>query len=298
MDNYRKFLKDQVRELLTNYGKIDMLFWDFSYPGKDEWKKILDSDLYAVAREAQTERAFTGKYYEYDVKGTYYWPYVANPVISFYSQIFLYLRDGHPFMKPLKKECVIYKQDIATIWYATRWYYAAAVNSPTWDISSTMTGLHPPGKRFCKHDAKSIMNMVKAGGGKASVATVQGEKITFWVKGKDLYVTVQQKVKFPVKIGDKIEVIEAYRVQHSHHKLPCKGGIRFSIKMGSTYCRAIEYEGAIYNVEVFDVDAVLCGIAKATGSILNYEGAQNLKNGAEGLEQPLISLIPGSIGIC
>jgi glutamate dehydrogenase/leucine dehydrogenase len=33
---------------------------------------------------------------------------------------------------------------------------------------------------------------------------------------------------FPVKVGDKIEVIKAYRVQHSHHKTPCKGGIRFS----------------------------------------------------------------------
>jgi len=36
------------------------------------------------------------------------------------------------------------------------------------------------------------------------------------------------RLHFPVKIGDKIEVIKAYRVQHSHHKLPCKGGIRFS----------------------------------------------------------------------
>lgn len=36
------------------------------------------------------------------------------------------------------------------------------------------------------------------------------------------------KCNFPVLIGNKIEIIEAYRVQHSHHKLPCKGGIRFS----------------------------------------------------------------------
>jgi glutamate dehydrogenase (NAD(P)+) len=32
---------------------------------------------------------------------------------------------------------------------------------------------------------------------------------------------------FPVKMDDgHIEVIEAYRVQHSQHKSPCKGGIR------------------------------------------------------------------------
>ena len=30
------------------------------------------------------------------------------------------------------------------------------------------------------------------------------------------------RMHFPVKIGDKIEVIKAYRVQHSHHKTPCK----------------------------------------------------------------------------
>ena len=36
------------------------------------------------------------------------------------------------------------------------------------------------------------------------------------------------KMKFPVKIGDKIEVIEGIRVQHSHHKQPTKGGIRYA----------------------------------------------------------------------
>lgn len=36
------------------------------------------------------------------------------------------------------------------------------------------------------------------------------------------------RMNFPVKVGDKIEVIKAYRVQHSHHKTPCKGGIRFA----------------------------------------------------------------------
>ena len=36
-------------------------------------------------------------------------------------------------------------------------------------------------------------------------------------------------MRFPVKMDDgRIEVIEAYRVQHSQHKSPCKGGIRFS----------------------------------------------------------------------
>ena len=37
-----------------------------------EWKKVLSPDLYAVAREADTERAFTGKMWNSETKGTYY----------------------------------------------------------------------------------------------------------------------------------------------------------------------------------------------------------------------------------
>jgi len=36
------------------------------------------------------------------------------------------------------------------------------------------------------------------------------------------------QMNFPVKMGNNYEVIEAYRVQHSQHRLPTKGGIRFS----------------------------------------------------------------------
>lgn len=36
------------------------------------------------------------------------------------------------------------------------------------------------------------------------------------------------QMNFPVKIGNSYQVIEAYRVQHSHHRQPTKGGIRFS----------------------------------------------------------------------
>ena len=36
------------------------------------------------------------------------------------------------------------------------------------------------------------------------------------------------RMHFPVKIGNEVKVFEAYRVQHSHHRLPTKGGIRYS----------------------------------------------------------------------
>ena len=36
------------------------------------------------------------------------------------------------------------------------------------------------------------------------------------------------QINFPVKIKGEVKVIEAYRVQHSHHRTPTKGGIRYS----------------------------------------------------------------------
>ncbi|WP_185872684.1 Glu/Leu/Phe/Val family dehydrogenase [Blattabacterium cuenoti] len=60
------------------------------------------------------------------------------------------------------------------------------------------------------------------------------------------------KIHFPVKINNKIKVIEAYRVQHSHHKLPCKGGIRYSTKVTQdevmTLAALMTYKCAIVDV--------------------------------------------------
>lgn len=35
MSKYREYMHNQVKELLTNYGKIDIMWLDFSYPGKN-----------------------------------------------------------------------------------------------------------------------------------------------------------------------------------------------------------------------------------------------------------------------
>lgn len=60
MNRYREYLHGQVRELLTNYGQIDYLFFDFSYElephsvwggkGSDDWAS---QDLLALVRGLQ-----------------------------------------------------------------------------------------------------------------------------------------------------------------------------------------------------------------------------------------------------
>jgi alpha-L-fucosidase len=54
---YREYLHGQTRELLTNYGKIDIIWFDFSYPtrtwggkGRDDWDS---AGLVRLARELQ-----------------------------------------------------------------------------------------------------------------------------------------------------------------------------------------------------------------------------------------------------
>lgn len=47
------------------------------------------------------------------------------------------------------------------------------------------------------------------------------------------------RMKFPIKTGDGVKVIEAYRVQHSQHRLPTKGGIRYSIHVNQEEVMAL-----------------------------------------------------------
>jgi peptide-methionine (R)-S-oxide reductase len=74
------------------------------------WKKILPPDLYAVAREQATEKAFTGKYLSNETKGTYFCAVCGNAL--FRSNAKFSSTCGWPsFYESIRKNSVIYKTD-------------------------------------------------------------------------------------------------------------------------------------------------------------------------------------------
>jgi peptide-methionine (R)-S-oxide reductase len=76
----------------------------------DEWKKVLPIDLYLVAREQNTERPFTGKYWKSSTKGKYYCAACGN--LLFKSDAKFASSCGWPsFYEPLTKRSVRYKED-------------------------------------------------------------------------------------------------------------------------------------------------------------------------------------------
>lgn len=59
-DDYLTYMHHQVRELLTNYGKIDLLWFDFSYEGHMgvDWKGV---ELVAMVRSLQPDIIINGR---------------------------------------------------------------------------------------------------------------------------------------------------------------------------------------------------------------------------------------------
>ena len=76
----------------------------------EEWRKLLPSDVYNIAREKGTERAFTGKYWDHKEGGTYYCAACGNPLFN--SNGKFDSNCGWPsFFEPISKGSIIYAPD-------------------------------------------------------------------------------------------------------------------------------------------------------------------------------------------
>ncbi len=86
----------------TNVEKINV--------SNEEWKKVLQGDVYRVARQKGTEQPYTSKYEEWDEIGTYYCAVCGNAL--FKSDTKFESGCGWPsFYEPVSKGSVIYEAD-------------------------------------------------------------------------------------------------------------------------------------------------------------------------------------------
>lgn len=100
MDDHQK--KENPYYSRTDISKLDV--------PDTEWIKILPAEVYEVAREKGTERAFTGKYWNTEGIGTYYCAVCGNSL--FRSDEKFASACGWPsFFETIRKNSVIYKED-------------------------------------------------------------------------------------------------------------------------------------------------------------------------------------------
>jgi len=110
-----------------------------------EWKKVLSEDVYAVSREADTERPFTGKFWNSDDKGTYYCAACGNKL--FRSGAKFSSSCGWPsFFEQESPESVVFKVD-NTLGMQRTEALCGRCNGHLGHIFDD--GPKPTGKRYC-----------------------------------------------------------------------------------------------------------------------------------------------------
>ncbi len=110
-----------------------------------EWKKVLPPDLYEVSRNADTERAFTGKLWNSEAKGTYYCAACGNKLFAS-NQKFASSCGWPSFFEQDNKESIVFKADNS---YGMRRTEALCGRCDGHLGHLFDDGPEPTGKRYC-----------------------------------------------------------------------------------------------------------------------------------------------------
>ena len=135
-----------LRTTNPHYSRTDTAHLDVS---DAEWKRILSDDVYHVAREKGTERAFTGKLWDADGLGMYHCAVCGNAL--FRSDSKFGSSCGWPsFFEALRPNSVRYESD-KTFGMVRTEVLCGRCDSHLGHIFDD--GPKPTGKRFCMNSA-------------------------------------------------------------------------------------------------------------------------------------------------
>jgi len=141
-DGKKDIMNQSLRTSNPYYSRIDTTKLNIS---DAEWKRVLPQDVYEVARNKATERAFTGKYWDFEGKGTYYCAACGNRL--FRSDAKFASTCGWPsFFEPVRENSVVYKSDNSFGMHRTE-VLCGRCGAHLGHIFDD--GPPPTGKRFC-----------------------------------------------------------------------------------------------------------------------------------------------------